>query len=108
MTEWFLFILLSLATFRVTRLITRDDFPPVYWARTKIQNMRPEHTQGEGAKAHWEFWWLGELVSCPWCASGWVSLIAVFGVDVVLSLPLPWLWWLAVWGAAALVANAVE
>lgn len=106
MTLWLLLLVMALATYRVTRLITTDDFPPVYWARWKIIDARPSYVRQRDEQQMW--WWLGELVSCPWCASGWVSLAIVFGTDVWASLPLPWLLWFAVWGAGALLASAAK
>jgi hypothetical protein len=52
----------SLASARATRLIVRDDFPPVRWARDQIEQRGPG--------------WLVDLVSCPWCASAHVSAAA--------------------------------
>ena len=35
--------------------------------------------------------WLGKLVTCTWCASGWVSLALVAGIDLwaAASVPAP-------------------
>jgi len=48
--------------------------------------------------------WLADLLSCPWCASGWVSLVVVAVTCVVVGVPLPILVWLAVWAAGSLIA----
>ncbi len=96
-------VVLALATFRVTRLVTRDDFPPIHWARTRIQGARSSVMvrAADGSDSHWRYWWLGELVTCPWCASAYVSGALVAFVWFVRGMPLPVLCWLAVWGAGA-------
>lgn len=95
MNDWLVFLLLSLTTYRVTRLTVRDDFPPLLWARTRVQNVRPRRDDGE-------YWWGGELVSCHWCASGWIALVIVIVTALTVGLPAPLLWWPAVWGLGAL------
>ncbi len=99
-------VVLALATFRVTRLVTRDDFPPIYWTRTWIQRARPGVTVRRGeSSGHLRYWWLGELVTCPWCASAYVSGVLVALVWFTRGMPLPVLCWLAVWGAGAALAH---
>jgi Protein of unknown function (DUF1360) len=108
---WLLFMLMSAATFRLTRLVTRDDFPPIAWARTKIQKARPiVRTRPPVAfdpqdHGEWRWWWLGELVSCHWCVSAYLSA-GVVGLSLIVTpVPAPVLWWLAVWGAAAVLTD---
>lgn len=93
---------LAVATFRLTRLVVRDDFPPILFVRSKIIGLRPDHINREGEQVHW---WLGELVSCHWCSSGWVSLGLVGSVWLVQGLPLPIICWFAVWGAGAILVD---
>lgn len=50
------------------------------------------------------YWWLGELVSCPWCASAYVSGALVTVTWWLHGMPLPVLCWLAVWAAAAAIS----
>jgi hypothetical protein len=116
-----LFVLLSFAVGRFTRLVVADDFPPVLWARRKIITARPgvtvpavritlrdpwggERRAMEMGQASTRYWWLGELVSCAWCASGWVALGLWLGTWWFVPLPLPLLWWPAIWGAGAILA----
>jgi hypothetical protein len=49
--------------------------------------------------------WLAELLSCPWCASGWVALAVTGGVWATAGLAMPVLVWLATWAAGALLAG---
>lgn len=109
-------VLLSLACARVTRLVIKDDWPPLLWARERIVNARPpvparvSYVEPPGqyldepllqTRTHWNFWYVGELVTCPWCASAYVSGVGVLIVWALRGLPLPVLCWLAVWYAAA-------
>lgn len=106
MSLWLLLIVLSFATFRLTRLVTRDDFPPIFWARTRIQRARPLIVKKPASgEAYQDFWWLGELVSCPWCASAYISAGLVVTTWLWRGLPLPLFCWLAVWGAGAALAH---
>jgi hypothetical protein len=102
-------VVLSLATFRITRLITRDDFPPVWYVRVWIREARPvkvrEFIDSTGQRVgNATYWWLGELVSCPWCASAYVSGTFVGFTWWLHGMPLPIFCWLAVWGASAAVS----
>jgi hypothetical protein len=135
-------VLMVLAVYRLTRLITKDDFPPVLWLRdrlvggyrppTRAETWHPGYPAGElephvsraapGLRGLWsldsegniQVWrapwkhtphWLAELLSCPWCVSGWLSGAVVLAADLTVGLPVPWLFGPAVWGAAALLAS---
>lgn len=109
MSYGLLLILMVLAAFRLTRLIVEDDFPPIAWMREYVREARP-HVRKEidaDGKYEYRWWWLGELVSCHWCASAYVAAGVVGLSTVVVSVPLPVLWWLAVWAGAALIADKV-
>lgn len=56
-------------------------------------------------RASWVPHWLAELVSCPWCASGWIAGAVTLAVDLAVGLPDPWLVGPAVWAAGALLAS---
>jgi len=134
MPVWLLFVFMCLATYRCTRLVVKDDFPPVLWARDRlVGGWRPLTTAEQetvraqpggnqpfpmqeidgiphrwNTRRSWSPAWLADLISCPWCASGWVSLIITlytwaitdgFGWTALL------LWWLAVWASASLIAS---
>lgn len=54
----------------------------------------------------WVPYWLSELVSCPWCASGWISL-ALASAGAAQGLypwSRAWLVWGSVWAVSALMA----
>lgn len=56
-------------------------------------------------RASWSPYWLAELVSCPWCLSGWISGAMTAALDLNQSVPDPALFGVAVWGGAALLAS---
>lgn len=134
MPLWLLLIVISLAVYRLTRLIVKDTFPPVLWLRDHVVGGWRPLTEGEwrlvrarsaqpfgdtvtfqtqdvdGVTNRWvDRWkwvpdWLADLLSCPWCASGWVSLLVVCAVTFTIGVPAPLLVWPAVWAAGSLVA----
>jgi Protein of unknown function (DUF1360) len=143
---WLIVVLLSMATYRGTRLIVKDDFPPVLWLRDRlVGGWRPltekeravyavtpkdgigvkilpgqpawihdlrdvDHGDGAVASRYLTRWgwvpaWLADLLSCPWCASGWVSLALVVAVAFTVGVPAPLLVWPATWALGALLAS---
>lgn len=51
----------AVATYRLTRLVQRDTFPPVKAAREAVlKSNAPD--------------WVAELLMCGWCASFWIGL----------------------------------
>lgn len=124
MPYWLTFALLAFASFRLTRLIVKDDFPPIAAFRSYIQRARPAvRKQGLAVRASnghverydldggdpnedpWRWWWAGELVSCHWCVSAYVAAGAVACVDITAGVPMPVLWAFATWGAAAVLTD---
>jgi hypothetical protein len=65
----------ALASYRLTRLLQKDAFPPAKWVRDKVED--------RGGK-------VAELWECPWCLGMWTSLLVVTIVrrkpDVVRAL----------------------
>lgn len=53
----------------------------------------------------WSPHWLAELITCPWCASAYVSGTLTAATDLTCGLPVPWLVGLAVWAGSALLAS---
>lgn len=142
--------LLVLSSWRATRLITKDTFPPLLAARDRLaggwrpltqqeweairstaaksnrdlaRTDRPKSVPVSAARmyaplqaidgvenryltrAPWSPFWLAELVSCGWCASGWVSGALTAATALATSLPDPWLVGPAVWAGAALLST---
>lgn len=124
------FLALPVASYRLTRLITKDTFPPVLWIRDRLAGgWRPLTSKEQDAPVAvpWrnqtqEFggvmnryvrrvarspYWLAELLSCPWCASAYTSAaLTVWGALMDLyTWPMALLVWLYAWGVAAVVAS---
>jgi hypothetical protein len=132
MPTWLLVTLMMLATYRITRLVVKDDFPPVLWVRDRlcggwrplttkeIASLKYTGEQGDARvdvrtdedgvrcryiyRAGWVPDWLADLLSCPWCASGWIALILTLAVALTVGVPAPVLVWPAVWAAGSLLA----
>ncbi|WP_223700650.1 DUF1360 domain-containing protein [Sutcliffiella deserti] len=75
--HWYWFILLGLASFRLTRLIVSDKItyflrrPFVEEVEEVDENGEMESyliIKGKGIRA-----WIGELISCHWCTGVWVT-----------------------------------
>src|SRR5688572_2007769 len=83
--DWLVLIIVAgLACYRATRLVVLDDFPlvavPRRWIIGDPYHIY-DHESGEWRperrhEGRW-FYWFGELISCPWCASGWIALTEV-------------------------------
>lgn len=129
MDLWLLLLVMSLATYRITRLVVEDTFPPVLWLRDRVAGgWRPvtdspkdqsfvKRSDGGGTvaeidgvmhmyvrRSRWSRFWLAELLSCSWCASGWVAAGVTAGAWAWHGFPLPVLVWLVVWAIGALIA----
>jgi hypothetical protein len=123
--ELMLWLLLSACTYRATRLITKDTFPPVLWVRDRLAGGWRKLTEAEAEylwedpdvreidgvrkryliRAKWSPFWLAELITCPWCASAYVSGAMVGITDCVTGVQWPWLMGGAVWAGASLLAS---
>lgn len=113
-----LLIVCGLATFRITRLVVKDDFPPVRIPREWVigrPTWRPDSNLPKGGEwvqdKHEGTWYefFGELISCHWCASGWVSLAITLALALLTPRDAPvidWIvfWW-ATWGVGAVTAD---
>lgn len=75
---WFEFLLFSVATFRLTRLLVFDTITE--WIRMPFMDERKEkNADGEVEiyyvpKENGVLGWIGALISCYWCTGIWVSL----------------------------------
>ena len=80
------FLLITLAAYRLTRIITVDKVTerPRAWAEDRAADGHPK---------------LAYFVTCPWCVSMYVAAAVVAITDLIASVPLP--------GLQALAASTV-
>lgn len=98
MSNWFLFVLLTLASYRITQLLVYDDgpFDLIFKFRDWI-GVYELNQAGERQS------FLGKLFSCPYCLGLWVSLFAAL-VGTLYGHNL-FIWWLAIAGGQAFLEN---
>lgn len=82
MSLWFVFVLVALATHRVTRLITRDAIPLIAvprevfvqrWGSYADAFPEDRNTSIGGKRTNFLMRSIAYLWECDWCASVWVS-----------------------------------
>lgn len=84
MTPLFQFILLALAAYRITRFISRDDWPPIAWLREKLVTRWSEPVISAGDdKVSW-----ADGLLCFWCIGTVVSFALVLSLAAVRPVPL--------------------
>jgi hypothetical protein len=107
----FSFILLCLASFRLTRLIVYDTItawlrrPFHEWVEEELPDGRKEVfliLKGSGLRR-----WIGELLSCYWCTGIWCAAFCYIGVVAWPAVFQPLIVLLAVAGGAALIETVV-
>lgn len=116
MNDWLMLVLMTFAAYRITWLIVKDSFPPIArvrdWIITKEFDANKFYVTRDAdgdmvrdGKGLWH--WLKTLIICTWCVSVWASAFVVLLVDVLSERGLgqPWLWFGAVAGGSALVAQ---
>lgn len=94
----FIFILLCLASYRFTRLITDDGWPPSEWFRHKV-------VERFGPQSSW-----ADYVHCHWCFGTWVSIAGAAIVHYwIIPLPLNWgMWAVAVACVVGLIGENLD
>ena len=68
-----------------------------YAELSKTWEVHPDGEMRYLYKQAWSPFWLGELITCPWCASGWITGGLTAATDITVGLPVPWLVGLAAW-----------
>lgn len=85
-------IVAALATARAIRLVTEDDFP--------FGRLRAWAEENTG--------WLGEMLGCPWCASGYLSAVTTATLWVLYGAAMPIACWFALWHLSIAAFLALE
>jgi len=98
---------MALATFRVAKLLYEEDGPWDIFKNIRsaagIETVKEPNEFGilvEQKKIVRENFF-SKLLDCPYCISGWVSIILFLVPHIMLD-------WLAIWGLAFLILKGVE
>lgn len=105
MAHGLVLILMTLATYRLARLLVHDEFPPVKWLREKFTAPYEAPQDSPLRRKTRVPYWLAYLFSCPWCMTVWTSALVTLLVNVAVGIPLPLLVWLGVAAAAAWLSH---
>jgi hypothetical protein len=103
---FFDFVLLALASFRITRLIVYDKI--ARWFRELFADTREVERDGEVMIEVRPYGWgirqtLYDLLQCPWCIGVWSGIITTFFYFVF-----PWAWYVILFLAVAGVSSFVQ
>lgn len=96
MHDVWLVLLLALACYRVTRLVTTDKITEPIFDRLRfgLERRWYEKHGPEGSDTHFNSK-LAFMLSCPWCLGFWVSGVGTLIVSLAYGLDYPILTWLA-------------
>lgn len=92
----FLFLLISLASYRLWRIPGRDTWPPAEAFRGWLERRT-------GKDSAWT-----DFVTCPFCAGFWITGMVVLVVAQVASVPLPVLQWFAAAAVVGLIGKRLD
>lgn len=108
----FEFLLISIAAFRLTRLIVFDTITtfirkPFHEVIEEINDQGLVetylHVKGTGIK-----FWIGELLSCYWCVGIWTAILLFFSYQAFPFVIGPIIIVLAIAGLAAIIESLVS
>ena len=112
MVSWFTFVLLSFATFRLTRLVVYDKITA--FLREPFLE-REENTLDDGSveevvtiKGKGLRYFIGSLLSCYWCVGIWTAAILCVGWYFYYSIFMPLIIILAVAAVAAMMETVIS
>ena len=96
MSDLVLFILLALACYRVTRLVTTDKITEPIFDKIRFGLERRWYAKHGpvGSDTHFNSK-LAFMLSCPWCLGFWVSGAGTLLVSLAYGLDYPILTWFA-------------
>jgi uncharacterized protein involved in cysteine biosynthesis len=109
MENWLDLCLLVFASFRLTRLMVYDtitEFLRAPFHDTVEETMEDGSTEtyieikGEGMR-----FWVGELLSCHWCAGIWSAAFLYSGYAIIPQLSMPVITVLAIAGIASVIQH---
>ena len=112
LNNWFLLVLFSFASFRLTRLIVYDKITKFLRAPFIEELEVPEEDgslvtytkiKGSGLQK-----WIGELLSCYWCTGVWMTAFLLLLYYWAPKLAEPLVFLLAIAGIAAVIETIVS
>jgi hypothetical protein len=95
MPDVWLFILLALASYRVTRLVTMDKITEPIFGRVRWWFERRWYEKHDGGSDTHFNSKIAFMLSCPWCLGFWVSGAGTLLVSLAYGLDYPILTWFA-------------
>lgn len=95
-------VLVAFTSYRLQRIVTRDDWPPSVWLRDHLR----VRALSAGKRSMWDY--LYDWATCPWCFGAWTAAGVVIVVDELVALPLPVLWWGFAAALTGLIAEREE
>lgn len=111
--EILLVVLICLASFRGTRLVTRDKFPLIAIPRDAFverwgvyEDAKDKKISINGKRTNLFMRSLAYLWECDWCTGVWVSGAVVYAATFYVSVPYAVLVWLAASAVTGLLAQA--
>jgi hypothetical protein len=105
MIDPWLFVLATLAAYRVTRLVTTDKIaePVTEHVRWWFER-RWMRVHGSGSDAEWNSR-LAYMLSCPWCLGFWVSGVMSVILSVAYGLDSLFITWFAMSTGVGFIAR---
>lgn len=98
--QWLSVVLIFLATYRGTRLVTRDKLPLIDLPREAFVQRWGVYTDAgdktrsiSGKPTNLFMRSLAYLWECDWCMSMWVAGAVVYAATWTVETPYPWLLW---------------
>lgn len=84
-----LFLVMSLAAYRLYRIVAKDSWPPAQWFRRGLGELIVEYaTLNQEARAQ-RLATVEEMLLCSWCLGAWLSFATVSVATLFTSVPLP-------------------
>lgn len=117
MPLWLLFVIVCLATYRATRLITTDQLPIIALPRESFvqrwgvpQNAQNPKLSFSGKRTNLLMRSLAYLWECEWCTGMWIGALVVYGTWRWTPLGDQPIWvsvllWLTASGVTGLIAQ---
>lgn len=103
-----LLILMTLATYRLAKLLTEDSFPPLLALREKITNPYASAPDDPIRRTTKVPYWLAYLWTCMWCMPVWTSALVTGLTALTIGVPAPLLVWIAIAAGASLISHVEE